>query len=99
MCVKNIKHLNKKSDSQNVNSFHRATLQSKFYPKRTATILALELSNTNKKDILESKVLNWTSLWSILVRFPDPLGKWVGRTNPLRAGNFTSEASSTENVD
>ena len=35
---------------------------------------------------------------SRLVRFPDPLGKWVGRTNPLRAGNFTSEASSTENV-
>ena len=34
-----------------------------------------------------------------LVRFPGPLGKWVGRTNPLRAGNFTSEASSTENVD
>ena len=34
-----------------------------------------------------------------VVRFPDPLGKWVGRTNPLRAGNFTSEASSTENVD
>ena len=23
-----------------------------------------------------------------LVRFPDPLGKWVGRTNPLRAGIF-----------
>ena len=34
----------------------------------------------------------------ILVRFPNPLGKWVGRTNPLRAGNFTSEASSAENV-
>ena len=34
-----------------------------------------------------------------VVRFPDPLGKWVGRTNPLRAGNLTSEASGTENVD
>ena len=25
-------------------------------------------------------------------------GKWVGGTNPPRAGNLTSEASSTENV-
>ena len=36
---------------------------------------------------------------STVVRFPDPLGKWVGRTNALRAGNFTSEASSTEKMD
>ena len=33
-----------------------------------------------------------------VVRFPDPLGKWVGGTNPSRAGNFTSEASSSEKV-
>ena len=33
-----------------------------------------------------------------IVRFPDPLGKWVGRTNPPRAGNLTSEASSTEHM-
>ena len=33
-----------------------------------------------------------------LVRFPDPLGKWVGGTNASRAGNFTSEASSREKV-
>ena len=41
---------------------------------------------------------NHTGIILTLVRFPDPLGKWVGRMNPLRAGNFTSEASSTENV-
>ena len=31
-----------------------------------------------------------------LVRFPDPLRKWVGRTNPSRPGNFTLKASSSE---
>ena len=35
------------------------------------------------------KVLLETPMVSLpLVRFPDPLGKWVGRTNPLRAGIF-----------
>ena len=33
-----------------------------------------------------------------VVRFPDPLGKWVGGTNALRADNLTSEASSTEKM-
>ena len=57
--------------------------------------------------ILTGKIMPWNvgnnpkrfGMAVTLVRFPDPLGKWVGRTNPLRAGNFTSEASGTENVD
>ena len=59
-----------------------------------------------KKGIPGQKIVpcgNW-KIWFLqtplnLVRFPDPLGKWVGRTNALRAGNFTSEASSTEKMD
>ena len=42
------------------------------------------------------KVWSFAKPPSDLVRFPDPLRKWVGRTNPPRAGNLTSEASSTK---
>ena len=42
--------------------------------------------------------VSYGRVWKDVVRFPDPLRKWVGGTNPSRAGNFTLKASSSENV-